>query len=386
MTVRSLESMPSMSPLNGQAPSPGLRVSSPIDRSEIEAEAMADRVLAMPDPTSAPLGVQRSCDGGYGCGGSCGDEITRQPVDEVQRQPEEEEEEEELQLSPDGGGARPGSVSAGAVRGLGSGSPLPSSTRRFFESRFGTDLSGVRLHTDATAGQLARNVGAKAFTCHQSIAFAPGQYRPNTNSGRRLLAHELTHTIQQRRGFETGHVHRLGANPGCSAAETRTIHQAIYNARGWVDKALPKLEASPPAASTLRVLRRNFGPTYGVAANLAMIARRVRVARREVSTIAFSCQGATGTCAGTPPPCGFATAGGHAATICRIPTLDATRHWIFQAGCVLHESLHSAFTNFTVDEYSGWHGHSGSDATYPGTGPDPLLNADSYTKLVMDLS
>ena len=64
----------------------------------------------------------------------------------------------------------------------------------------------------------------------------------------------------------------------------------------------------------------------------------------------------------------------------------ATADAVFRAGCVLHESLHASFPRFTVDEYSGWHGHSSATAGYPGTGTDPLLNADSYTSLVMDLS
>jgi hypothetical protein len=65
------------------------------------------------------------------------------------------------------------------------------------EPRFGRDLSGVRIHTDTTAARAARMLSAEAFTVGQHIHFGENQYRPDTPSGRRLLAHELTHTIQQ---------------------------------------------------------------------------------------------------------------------------------------------------------------------------------------------
>lgn len=78
-----------------------------------------------------------------------------------------------------------------------SGSPLDSSARTFFESRFGQDFSGVRVHTDANAQASARDVNAQAYTVGRDIVFGAGQYRPETLEGRKLLAHELTHTIQQ---------------------------------------------------------------------------------------------------------------------------------------------------------------------------------------------
>jgi hypothetical protein len=80
-------------------------------------------------------------------------------------------------------------------------------------------------------------------------------------------------------------------------------------------------------------------------------------------------------------------AGSHASTICSNITLVAGVSGVYRAGVVLHEAFHAAFSRFTGDEYSGWHGASGSAmATYPGAGINPLLNADSYTTLVIDLS
>jgi hypothetical protein len=78
-----------------------------------------------------------------------------------------------------------------------SGEPLSLAARRFFEPRFGHDFSGVRVHADAGAAAAAQAVQAKAFTVGRDTVFGRGQYAPDTASGRRLLAHELTHVVQQ---------------------------------------------------------------------------------------------------------------------------------------------------------------------------------------------
>jgi hypothetical protein len=80
------------------------------------------------------------------------------------------------------------------------GQPLPASARSFFEPRFGHDFSQVRLHTGERAEETARSLGARAYTIGTDIAFGAGQYAPETLTGRRLLAHELTHVMQQRKG------------------------------------------------------------------------------------------------------------------------------------------------------------------------------------------
>jgi hypothetical protein len=77
------------------------------------------------------------------------------------------------------------------------GRPLDAAARAFFAPRFGHDFSHVRVHTDAAAAQSARAVDASAFTVGRNIVFASGKYEPDTQNGRRLLAHELTHVAQQ---------------------------------------------------------------------------------------------------------------------------------------------------------------------------------------------
>jgi hypothetical protein len=84
------------------------------------------------------------------------------------------------------------------VRNLhGRGQPLAPTLRAYFEPRLGQDFAGVRLHTESTAASLATSLNARAFTIGGDIAFAAGQYDPWSRDGLRLLAHELTHTVQQ---------------------------------------------------------------------------------------------------------------------------------------------------------------------------------------------
>jgi hypothetical protein len=79
------------------------------------------------------------------------------------------------------------------------GQPLDAETVAFFEPRFGHDFSQVRIHTDERSAESAQTVNALAYTVGQDVVFAQGQYMPETTEGKRLLAHELTHTLQQER-------------------------------------------------------------------------------------------------------------------------------------------------------------------------------------------
>jgi hypothetical protein len=77
------------------------------------------------------------------------------------------------------------------------GQPLDAATQSFFAARFGHDFSHVRVHTDAQAAASARSVSALAYTVGSHVVFGAGQYTPGTRAGQRLLAHELTHVVQQ---------------------------------------------------------------------------------------------------------------------------------------------------------------------------------------------
>lgn len=75
--------------------------------------------------------------------------------------------------------------------------PLDTETRAFFESRFGQDFSSVRVHADAAAASSASQLNAQAYTAGRDIVFDAGRFAPGTTTGRRLLAHELAHVVQQ---------------------------------------------------------------------------------------------------------------------------------------------------------------------------------------------
>ncbi|MGH2459480.1 MAG: DUF4157 domain-containing protein [Chloroflexota bacterium] len=79
----------------------------------------------------------------------------------------------------------------------GGGSPLSDDVRSFMEPRFGTDFSDVKIHSGSDAGQMNREVQAQAFTLGQDIYMGEGKYNPGSSDGKRLLAHELTHVVQQ---------------------------------------------------------------------------------------------------------------------------------------------------------------------------------------------
>jgi hypothetical protein len=91
----------------------------------------------------------------------------------------------------------------------GSGQPLTAAERAFFEPRFGTDFSKVRVHTDNRAARTAQSINARAFTLGRDVVFGAGQYSPGTQSGRSLLAHELVHVVQQKgKSNSSQHIYR----------------------------------------------------------------------------------------------------------------------------------------------------------------------------------
>jgi hypothetical protein len=133
----------------------------------------------------------------------------------VQRQEEEpEEEEEEIQTKRAGGqtpyGGRGTEAQIHSIRG--GGHPLPASARTFFEPRLGYDFSQVRVHTDTQAAGSAKAINSRAFTMGHDIVFGAGQYAPETDQGQRLLAHELTHVVQQDRSFNRNNTVRKSTN------------------------------------------------------------------------------------------------------------------------------------------------------------------------------
>jgi hypothetical protein len=81
------------------------------------------------------------------------------------------------------------------------GAPLPDGVRRDMQTRLGHDFADVRIHTDARAGESARQVDALAYTVGRHVVFGPGRFSPDTGDGRRLITHELIHAATSRHGL-----------------------------------------------------------------------------------------------------------------------------------------------------------------------------------------
>ena len=121
------------------------------------------------------------------------------------------------------------------------GQPLESGSRAFFESRFGHDFSGVRVHTGGEADRSARAVGALAYTVGNDIVFAANQHSPHTTWGRRLLAHELTHVLQQaQNGFEAQTKQSVGEPDTEAEREADRVADVIVAGQGQAPVAFSK--------------------------------------------------------------------------------------------------------------------------------------------------
>ena len=103
-----------------------------------------------------------------------------------------------LHRAANGGEAVDDAVARAIQSQRGGGAPLEETARKTMESSFGDDFSEVRLHTDGQADSLNRAVSAEAFTTGSDIFFRDGSYNPSSSDGQKLLAHELTHVVQQR--------------------------------------------------------------------------------------------------------------------------------------------------------------------------------------------
>ena len=111
------------------------------------------------------------------------------------------------------------------------GQSLDAATRTFFESRFGHDFSQVRVHTDGRAEQSARDVHAHAYTVGRDIVFGAGKFSPATHEGRRLLAHELTHVVQQNRSSTEPMIRRRLIATG-DKADVKAMLRLLESASG----------------------------------------------------------------------------------------------------------------------------------------------------------
>jgi len=188
-----------------------LSVSKPGDQYEQEADRVAEQVTRMPDTT---VMLQRKC----GCGVAttspaceeCGSQLPQ-----LQRRAMSQDESQPLIPS----------IVHDVLRSP--GQPLDQSTRAFFEVRFGHDLSQVRIHNDSPAAESAQAVNALAYTLGKNIVFGTGRYMPSSREGRKLIAHELTHVVQQ-----SGLPLVAGQEPAIGGADQRNEREGGKTANG----------------------------------------------------------------------------------------------------------------------------------------------------------
>ncbi len=186
-----------------------LKVGPAGDQYEQEADRMADQVTSQPAPATEAPAVQR------------------------------QEEEEELQMKPiaprqAGDAFEAEEEVERRLTGLqGKGSPLPEEVRSDMERRFGADFGQVRVHTDNDAAELNQELQAKAFTHGSDIYFDAGNYDPGSSTGKRLLAHELTHIVQQG-GDKIGHTR--GAHPQVRTADANVVQRHYWDQVGLTEE------------------------------------------------------------------------------------------------------------------------------------------------------
>jgi hypothetical protein len=254
-----------------------LRIGSPSDPAEREAERLADQLTR----TDGPV-VQRKC-AGCSSGEPCEECKKKNDHAEVlQRKPASASpvpqvvDDVRARLDPGGASSECGiegdlrrSAEAPAVTQQAPaavhqvlrspGQPLDAATRAFFEPRLGIDLGHVSVHIDALAAQSARAVDALAYTVDRQIVFGAGQYAPETAQGKKLLAHELAHVQQQAGGARSGGtamLQRQCTAPACAPAQAPPaaggwsqccadkipqLNQDLADAVSWVDEAVHDL-------------------------------------------------------------------------------------------------------------------------------------------------
>ncbi|MBL7879000.1 MAG: DUF4157 domain-containing protein [Chryseobacterium gambrini] len=169
-----------------------LSVGSANDSYEVEADQVADKVMKMsePSPQTTHTGalLQKKC-------------ATCEQEEKLRMKPLAESISPLIQRSSSEiGGVAPSHVENQINSSRGGGSVMDHETKNFMENRFGTDFSDVKIHTGSEAVQMSRELNSQAFAVGNDIYFNEGKYNPTSDSGKHLLAHELTHTIQQSGG------------------------------------------------------------------------------------------------------------------------------------------------------------------------------------------
>lgn len=198
---------------------PKLIVGAPDDAWEREADHVAEHFARgeVGAVTAAPPRVQRMCAACAAGGASHCPHCEEEEARGRGRDPDAGTLRRQIAFgaaaAPSSAFAAPPAAASHIMASRGRGEPLAPQARRTFEPHFGRDLGQVRVHADAPAAETARALSARAFTSGSDIYFGAGQYTPATPAGRQLLAHELTHVVQQGGGAPPGVIRRQPWGP-----------------------------------------------------------------------------------------------------------------------------------------------------------------------------
>jgi Domain of unknown function (DUF4157) len=220
-----------------------LRIGEANNRFEREADRTADEVMRLPDSAAGELCL------------ACENQVQRSARPSATQEAPAVPQHTESRIS-----SLPGR-----------GQPLSQSLRAFFEPRFGCDFSQVRLHSDMQAADAANEMKARAFTVGTDLVFAQGQLSPGTTGGRKLLAHELTHVLQQTGGKTIGSPatevrasrsdatlqrfsERACLNTICGLNQCKQIGAALALARQYVETSIAAMEEKELSGQTRQAM------------------------------------------------------------------------------------------------------------------------------------
>lgn len=342
-----------------------LAVGAPGDVYEQEADRVAERVTSTPAPV-----VQRAC----ACGGSCGEcsgeedaslRVRTKRVDGATVDAEAPPVVEEALRSPS--------------------EPLDEGTRGFMEERLGHDFGGVRLHSGAKAAESARAVNSLAYTVGPDIVLGAAAPTPGTDAGRKLLAHELTHVVQQSGTSGVPALQRWSLS-NCNQAQTVYVEDAFAKSYDDLTKAVSMM--SPPTSPFVKnALYLAFRDDSEDTANKAR--ERIGKLQKNITSTHVTCQPDThADCKDKDGSIydGYHTGGEVYLCMPKYTNLDPIR----QSNVLTHEAAHKYldvrdtgyFTN-NCDETASRPGPEDKDSGTAGDNPVYRFNnADSYSCFV----
>ncbi len=261
----------------------------------------------------------------------------------------------------------------------GRGKKMSNKVRAEMEGSFGRDFSNVNIHTDQDAVVMNKELGAQAFTSGNDVYFNSGKYNPDSSDGKRLLAHELTHVIQQKGDVEKSNEPEIQRYGGCSTAQNATINADYSRAVGWLNGAIANLAGynGTTPSKVNAALSRHFGGVTNRAFGYWIMTNLIYL-RGVVWMAGYQCETTGGSFWACTSPNTLAT------TFWCVPGFDIrlcpgyfASSATMRATTLIHEWVHKYGCNFDLG-YEHEPGYGGNGTV------TQLLNADSFANFVRD--